>query len=330
MSTSTDSSSNSDSCENCSSNFSIFKRRKICSMCNQAFCQFCVNRSSTTHRDEQTTPTSRSSSSSERICVICQSICTPNLNADDLMKLKLKHLKCILSKANIPTNLCKDKRDLADLFIRNKEKFSRPRVQQTPPQQPQQNGQQQQQQQNFNNTFNNFFSNVQDFVNFNLNSVLNPNNSVPCPAPPPRPASNPPPRRTNSNTNTSTSSSTTTGNLGSVFNFFGEQFPNVLNQTFSNNIFNNNQQTEAPTATETNNIPRSRSQSNLNQNLETPQQQQAEPTSQAPKRRASLSDINTETDIDSLSIKQIKEILANNFVEYKGCLLIYLFIRKYT
>lgn len=37
------------------------------------------------------------------------------------------------------------------------------------------------------------------------------------------------------------------------------------------------------------------------------------------RRRASLSDIKAASDIESLTIKQIKEILACNFVDYKGC-----------
>lgn len=39
----------------------------------------------------------------------------------------------------------------------------------------------------------------------------------------------------------------------------------------------------------------------------------------APGRRASLSDLATEDDIDALSVRQLKEILARNFVNYKGC-----------
>ncbi|XP_028662986.1 E3 ubiquitin-protein ligase rififylin isoform X2 [Erpetoichthys calabaricus] len=38
-----------------------------------------------------------------------------------------------------------------------------------------------------------------------------------------------------------------------------------------------------------------------------------------PGRRASLSDLNSVEDIDSLSVRQLKEILARNFVNYKGC-----------
>uniref|UniRef100_A0A8C5QN13 RING-type E3 ubiquitin transferase n=1 Tax=Leptobrachium leishanense TaxID=445787 RepID=A0A8C5QN13_9ANUR len=38
-----------------------------------------------------------------------------------------------------------------------------------------------------------------------------------------------------------------------------------------------------------------------------------------PGRRASLSDIQDVDDIDSLTVRQLKEILARNFVNYKGC-----------
>lgn len=36
-------------------------------------------------------------------------------------------------------------------------------------------------------------------------------------------------------------------------------------------------------------------------------------------RRASLSDLTSIEDIDMLSVRQLKEILARNFVNYKGC-----------
>lgn len=37
------------------------------------------------------------------------------------------------------------------------------------------------------------------------------------------------------------------------------------------------------------------------------------------KRRASLTDISKAEDIEELSIRQLKEILRANFVDYKGC-----------
>lgn len=39
----------------------------------------------------------------------------------------------------------------------------------------------------------------------------------------------------------------------------------------------------------------------------------------APGRRASLSDLGSVEDIEDLSVRQLKEILARNFVDYKGC-----------
>lgn len=36
-------------------------------------------------------------------------------------------------------------------------------------------------------------------------------------------------------------------------------------------------------------------------------------------RRASLSDVSSVEDIEALSVRQLKEILARNFVNYKGC-----------
>lgn len=36
-------------------------------------------------------------------------------------------------------------------------------------------------------------------------------------------------------------------------------------------------------------------------------------------RRASLSDLSCLDDIEALSVRQLKEILARNFVDYKGC-----------
>lgn len=38
-----------------------------------------------------------------------------------------------------------------------------------------------------------------------------------------------------------------------------------------------------------------------------------------PGRRASLSDLSRVEDIEGLSVRQLKEILARNFVNFKGC-----------
>jgi hypothetical protein len=183
------------------------------------------------------------------------------------MKLKLRHLRYFLNTLDVPTATCKDKRDLAELVIKNRIKIPKMQTQNSPQQQQEQhdNNQQQQQQHShttfnqqnsnpnsFNDRFSGFMNNVQDFVNFNLNSVLT-NPPVPCPAP--GPASQPttssqynghssqaqgnsnsskqPTANTTYTTNTSSSSSSLPTNLNSVFSFIGEQLPNVIN----NNLF---------------------------------------------------------------------------------------------
>lgn len=56
---------------------------------------------------------------------------------------------------------------------------------------------------------------------------------------------------------------------------------------------------------------------------ESPQEDEEEEEEQsaegAPRRRASLSDLSCEEDIEGLSVRRLKEILARNFVDYKGC-----------
>ncbi len=302
----------------------------------------------------------------------------------------MKHLRSILNKARISTATCKDKRDLAELVLKNRARFQLKVNNHAPSQRNNStsgttssstrsagqhrssssstsNHQQQPQQQN--NMFSNIMHNVQDFVNFNLNSVLN--NSVPCPPP-----SHTNPNATSSSNNSSSSQNSTnnTGtfnrssstssnasssipqNLNSVFNLIGD-LPNIINPAM--NAFTetepppqsrNQQQPPQPTSSQqpepfatsssTNREnQRNAAASNSHTNAASPHQSTASTTASSTlntdanvnsstgsaqgtsrvKRRASLSDLKSESDIDNLSIKQIKEILASNFVEYKGC-----------
>lgn len=404
----TNSSSNStETCENCSSNFTIFKRKKTCHICRQQFCQSCVNR----HQITLSTGGS-GTSSSERICIICQSICLPQTTTDDLMKYKLKHLRSILNAANVATNTCKEKRDLAELVLRNKTRinFSQTSDNQNANNNTRQSSQSSQsstsnnnsQQQTHsqpssaasnpsNNTFSNFMNNVQDFVNFNINSVSQFGNMPAQPMPGPAGGQNANTRNTNSRSSSSSSGASQTRpndannstnnnnnngnkntfthssfsssaipntnpsgsstNLNGLFNLISEQVPNVLNQTFTNNqftfnnLFTNDNPPPGSTSTQTNGDTNNDSQNNNNYNnqSQTPTNSQASggsansttnasnepPTSSTTsdlsasasntRRRASLSDLTNEEEIDKLTIKQIKEILACNFVDYKGC-----------
>ncbi len=300
------------------------------------------------------------------------------------MKLKLKHLRSILTTANVTTTTCKEKRDLVDLVLKNRFKFQQSQNQHQQQQQQSQSNrrtptpptqQQQQQQQNnsnsFNDTFSSFMNNVQDFVNFNLNSALNQAQPAPPPPPPSHSSSTSSSNINNNNNNkntftqstssnfniphgssssSSSSSSTTsnsantqmpssnssTSNLNSLFNLIGEQVQNVANNHFSfNNVFTNLNPAETDTQRRSSTSSNS---SNYSAATPTPQPSQPAPPPPPPpptpaqhhsdqpaeapapiKRRASLSDIKSVSDIENLSIKQIKEILAVNFVDYKGC-----------
>lgn len=372
---STTSGNSSEACENCSSNFTIFKRKKTCHICRQLFCQSCVN------RHQISLSNSSNTTSNERICVICQSICSPQTTLDDIMKCKLKHLKCILNASNVAMNTCKEKRDIAELVLRTKSRIglrnnsnssntsNNTRTNRIPTPPPTSNTNQPQQNpatNTFNDTFSNFMHNVHDFVNFNLNSVSNLGNTNAQPMPAPGNVQQP---QQNNNSRSSSSSSSNSqqqqnrnstnsnninGNTFShstssdshsgsstngagLFNLLTEQVPNIFNHTFTNNnvtinnLFNgeneNSTNTNEPSANTPNQnttnttttIPENE-QTNTNTTTTNQSSTNNSTSGAAPvRRRASLSQLNTEDEIDNLTIKQIKEILACNFVDYKGC-----------
>ncbi len=158
-----------------------------------------------------------STTSNERVCLICQIICRPQTTAEDLMKYKLKHLRSILTTANVTTNTCKEKRDLAELVVRTKSgiRCTSPNNANTQTQSTAQSGQNSfstsSSTNNSNNNsasntnpFANFMNNVQDFVNFNLNSMTNMAQPMPGPVPhPPNTQNSRPNSRTSNNTNVS-------------------------------------------------------------------------------------------------------------------------------
>jgi uncharacterized membrane protein YgcG len=178
-------------------------KKKTCVICKQSFCQSCVNRQSTYStplQEQQSFTTGGGSSNSsgsiggggggggERICVICRSILSPNSNVDELMKIKVKHLRSMLNAINATeTNTCKDKRDLVELVVKNRTRFQNIL-------QPNSNQQRQEQQNHqrgnnsnsdnggsnsnggghsFNDTINNFMNNVQDLYRVLLCSIIN-------------------------------------------------------------------------------------------------------------------------------------------------------------
>jgi hypothetical protein len=264
------------------------------------------------------------------------------------MKLKVKHLRAFLNTAGIPTTTCKDKQDLVDLIIRVRQNYYQPNNSSANHQQNQFNhNQQQQQQQQPNQQMPSFLSNImtnfQDLLASNLNPI---NNPIPCP-PPAQQATN----STNSSipTNINSAFNLFTEQIPNLMqhtfntNLFNQNPPNNSGFTASQSNLNRNtgstnnlNRTENPVSprafasdrtTEPNsssntgasNMQNADSSNSHNSNYNFTPNNASSVNPNQTKRRASLSDIRFEDDIENLSIKQIKEILTSNFVEYRGC-----------
>lgn len=307
-------------CEGCSTHFSLFKRKKLCSICKQDFCQSCLTRQPQTRN-----------STKERICITCQSLSSLNMSVDDIEKHKTKHLRLYLQAKGISTNTCKEKRELAELIIRHNIRNNGSH----PPPPPPSQQQQQHQPRNFNDKINEFMNGVHNFVNSAASSS---NNSSPT--------------RRNSRTTTTTTTTVNddnnqpqtasfTTNVNDLLNFIGESIPPVIQQTINNNrftfnnVFNSSPNQTTTTTTNTSNGNDhdddyiSDDNDSNQQATPTPQQQQQQQQNRASnieestgsrniKRRASVSELTNEEDIDNLTVRQMKEILTSNFVDYKG------------
>jgi len=271
-----------DQCEHCHSEYSLIKRKKTCAVCLQSYCTNCA-------------PRQPYHNHSYRICLICQLISNNSTRDEQLLELKVKHLRSYLQAKDIPHNTCTEKQELVDLIKQNRHlQFTRLFNQQTQAaattmQQPQppkpgpfinlQNTVS-----SFANQVNNFATNVQDYVTNTVSDVIN--NTIGD-----QPTNNPNERPSNYSGNTANS---TTIN------------PNERPSNYSGNTAN---------STTTN-----------------PQRQQQRPppsqasaasstsaTSNQRMHRKSISEIKNEENIEDLNIRELKEILAANFVDFKGC-----------
>ncbi|XP_033747538.1 E3 ubiquitin-protein ligase RNF34-like [Pecten maximus] len=97
------------SCEACQTNFNLFKRKKMCRYCDRIFCSSCVHR----YRDPE------NNRMTYRQCNTCKVLMSGKFTRSDLMKWKVKELRILLNKRNVPTNTCKEKHDLIDLLFIN-------------------------------------------------------------------------------------------------------------------------------------------------------------------------------------------------------------------
>ena len=76
-------------------------------MCRLGYCTNCA-------------PRGRQPEPSFRICLICQSISNTATSGDQLLALKVKHLRSYLQAKNITHATCTEKQDLVDLIVRSR------------------------------------------------------------------------------------------------------------------------------------------------------------------------------------------------------------------
>ncbi|CAF3698093.1 unnamed protein product [Adineta steineri] len=377
-------SNSNDQCDHCHTTYTIVKRKKSCAVCRQYYCTSCA-------------PRERHYNQPHRICLICQLISSDSTTDEQLLALKVKHLRCYLQAKNISYHTCTEKQELVDLIVRNRHlPFTRLFIQQQqqqaqqtstsyppPPSQPQPqppppppsasssssatttNSNQQQQQ--FHTTFNQFSTSTSASSSTSSSSSSSSSTTSTAMPPPPPPPPQPPKHGNFTNfqhtmssfasqmnhfaanlqdyvtntvsdyvTNTvsgvlhhalgdhqQTTTTTTTTNNGngtsSTFNFgtttngpFTYSFTspgNFVYTTTTNSTTASPQQQRRNTTTTTTTTNETTASSNT--------QQQAT-TTQRP-RRKSLSELNNEQNIEDLSVRELKEILVANFVDYKGC-----------
>lgn len=101
--------SNEMACEACNVNFNIFKRKKMCRECERYFCSRCVHRLSLKGQKKETF----------RQCKKCRILLTGSFTRQELIRWKVKDLKCLLMKRNISTDGCREKQELIDLIVIN-------------------------------------------------------------------------------------------------------------------------------------------------------------------------------------------------------------------
>lgn len=79
----------------------------MCAVCHLGYCANCA-------------PRGRQPEPSFRICLICQSISDTTTGDDQLLTLKVKHLRSYLQAKNVTHATCTEKQDLVDLIVRSR------------------------------------------------------------------------------------------------------------------------------------------------------------------------------------------------------------------
>ncbi|CAF0806708.1 unnamed protein product [Adineta ricciae] len=280
------SSGSNDQCEHCHSAFSFLKKKKTCAICRQSYCSNCAPR----ERNQ-----------SYRACLICQKISNEATTDSQLLELKVKHLRSYLQAKNIAHHTCTEKQELVALITRNRNvPFTNLYTEETSSElnntnQSSANTQQPKSDSNskpfanlqssvssFANQMNSFASNIQDYVTNTVSGVLNPILDDPLQQPTVASAGR------SQNGAPFNSSSATSG-------------PSHHARPTSNSATH----TTSTASASTSNVRQPTASSHT--------------TAKQQSRRKSLSEIKDEENIEDLNIRDLKEILAANFVDFKGC-----------
>jgi hypothetical protein len=222
-----------------------------------------------------------------RICLTCQLISNNSITDDQLLELKVKQLRLYLQAKDISYDTCTEKRELVDLIKQNRHlPFTR-------------------------------------LFNQHMQSTTTTTTTTQTPP--------------QSKSGTFINLQNTVSSFANQMNHIASKIQDYVTNTVSDVI--NTTLGDQPTTTTNNNNPTggpfnysfSSPGNSANRATNNPQQQRRPPQSQAASaspststtnqkiHRKSLSEINNEENIEDLNIRELKEILAANFVDFKGC-----------
>uniref|UniRef100_A0A0B7AXL4 RING-type domain-containing protein n=2 Tax=Arion vulgaris TaxID=1028688 RepID=A0A0B7AXL4_9EUPU len=292
------------SCDRCSVNFSLFKRKKCCQECHRYFCSNCL-------------PKPQSNSTFGRQCSKCRLLVSGHFSRDDLQTWKINDMRCFLNVRNISTKDCREKHDLIELVLarfctRHRQSLQDRSEHETLVQQM---------------TAHvrgvSFASPSSSTGNSEGNSPVQQRNTQAGPSPQVQ-------FQTSVATTTESRAEVTTADtdnqlfptLGSISSQAGNSAAGSSTATVTNGAANQEQEIPRELQFEINNDTlrellesMERIQTIITEHDE---REQSGPIEQ-PIRRTQLDDIAEISNIDDLSIRQLKELLVNNFVDYKGC-----------
>ncbi|XP_063061705.1 E3 ubiquitin-protein ligase rififylin isoform X2 [Engraulis encrasicolus] len=292
-------------CKACGGRFDTLARKHVCMDCKKSFCGRC----------------SAQAEPRPRLCHTCQRLCVTLFERAELMKLKVKDLRDYLHLHEVPTQTCREKEELVELVL----------GQQTP---------------GHNMAANANHARGTTTQQQHPQQQTTPQAPPPSAPPPTANAQQQHPTRISSNSSSTTSTSTSTtrhtynwqsgGGGGGTTEGQGVPTQPTPDPTV-NQPRPNSHRPPTPDQDDSQSPPvlapsgpeegqeededeeeAEEADSELRGEQEESQSSDTEEVL-VPGRRASLSDLSCVEDIEALSVKQLKEILARNFVDYKGC-----------